>query len=116
MTLLPMLFVTATTMTAGVQMVSGQFPALVRAGAEAGNNYLVLKGTLSIAMTVFVIACVASLLLMAVSRWVAVLAGAVPVRPESEEADPVSVPGIGVSPEGAAVNSQGRQPLEQRPQ
>ena len=43
---------------------------------------MVLKGTLSIAMTVFVIACVAALLLMAVGRWVAVLSGAVPVRAE----------------------------------
>jgi carbon starvation protein len=81
-TLLPMLFVTATTLTAGIQLVSGSFPAMVQTGAATGNHYLVLKGTLSIAMTVFVIACVAALLLMAVGRWVAVLSGAVPVRAE----------------------------------
>ncbi len=83
-TLLPMLFVTATTLTAGVQLVSGPFPAMIRAGSASGNHYLVLKGTLSIAMTVFVIACVAALLLMAVARWAAVLSGAVPVRVEEE--------------------------------
>jgi carbon starvation protein len=83
-TLLPMVFVTATTLTAGVQLVSGQFPAMVQTGAATGNQYLVLKGTLSIAMTVFVIACVAALLLMAVSRWLAVLSGAVPVRAEAD--------------------------------
>jgi hypothetical protein len=77
-----MLFVTATTLTAGIQLVSGSFPAMVQTGAATGNHYLVLKGTLSIAMTVFVIACVAALLLMAVGRWVAVLSGAVPVRAE----------------------------------
>jgi carbon starvation protein len=75
-TLLPMLFVCTTTLTAGYQLVTGQFPALVRSG-------LVLKGTLSIVMTFFVIACVAALLLMAVSRWLAVLSGAVPVRAEA---------------------------------
>jgi carbon starvation protein len=104
-TLLPMLFVTATTLTAGVQLVSGPFPAMIQTGSATGNNYLVLKGTLSIAMTVFVIACVAALLLMAVARWVAVLSRAVPVRAEAE-----------VSPGGATVNNPGRQPWEQNAQ
>jgi carbon starvation protein len=90
-TLLPMLFVCTTTLTAGSQLVTGQFPALVQAGAAAGDHYLILKGTLSIAMTLFVIACVAALLLMAVSRWLAVLSGAVPVRAEmAGELSPVA--------------------------
>jgi hypothetical protein len=61
-----MLFVTATTMTAGTEMVAYQFPALIRAGKEA-------TGYLNIALTVFVMASVGSLLLLAVARWLTVL-------------------------------------------
>jgi carbon starvation protein len=73
LTILPMLFVTATTMTAGAEMVGSQFPAMIQAGQ-------VWKGTLNIALTVFVMASVGALLLIAVGRWVVVLGGAVPVR------------------------------------
>src|SRR5262249_4548245 len=74
-TVLPMLFVIATTMTAGVQMCSGKFIDLMRQGQ-------VLTGALSLIMTVFVITCVATLLLQAVSRWVLVAKGIVPVHAE----------------------------------
>jgi carbon starvation protein len=77
-TVLPMLFVIATTMTAGVQMCSGKFIDLMRQGQ-------VLTGALSLIMTVFVIACVAALLILAVSRWVLVAKGIVPINgPEPE--------------------------------
>jgi carbon starvation protein len=76
LTLLPMLFVTATTMTAGAEMVGFQFPAMIARGQ-------VWKGTLNIALAVFVMASVGALLLIAVSRWVAVAAGLVPARPSS---------------------------------
>jgi carbon starvation protein len=66
-TVLPMLFVTATTMTAGYQMIRYQFPDLIKSGKEA-------TGYLSIALTIFVMASVGSLLVMAVSRWLAVWA------------------------------------------
>jgi carbon starvation protein len=72
-TLLPMLFVTATTMTAGAQMVGVQFPALIQSGQA-------VKGYLNIALTVFVVASVGMLLLIAVSRWIAVLTGMVPTQ------------------------------------
>ena len=76
-TLLPMLFVTATTLTAGTQMIGVQFPVLIQSGE-------VWKGVLNIVLTVFVIASVGSLLLMAASRWLAVLGGMVPAkRPET---------------------------------
>lgn len=75
-TLLPMLFVTATTLTAGAEMVGRQFPALIRQGQVA-------TGVLNIALTVFVIACVGTLLLMAVSRWVAVVGGLMAARKET---------------------------------
>jgi carbon starvation protein len=72
-TLLPMLFVTSTTLTAGAQMVGIQFPELIRAGQQ-------WKGVINIVLTVFVVACVGALLLLAASRWIAVLLRWVPVR------------------------------------
>jgi carbon starvation protein len=74
-TLLPMLFVTGTTLTAGAQMVGVQFPAMIEAGQR-------VKGYLNIGLTLFVICSVGMLLLMAVSRWVAVIADLVQVQPE----------------------------------
>src|SRR5437588_560242 len=74
-TLLPMLFVTTTTMTAGVQMV-GQFVGMLEHEATA------LRGALNLAMTLFVMVSVGLLLLMAASRWVAVLGGLVAARKE----------------------------------
>src|SRR5437588_2696468 len=48
-TLLPMLFVTSTTMTAGAMMMFEQFPATIRRGLEAGDRGMVLTGYLNIA-------------------------------------------------------------------
>jgi carbon starvation protein len=98
----PMLFVLATTLSAGAEMVGRQFPAMIetgdkqlQAGQEAGNvlmeasgRQLVWSGMLSIALGVFVITCVLLLLLFAVSRWIAVLSGMAPARrPDSAPAD-----------------------------
>ncbi len=68
-TLFPMLFVTATTMTAGTQMLT-QFVQLTTSG-----RWSALKGWLNIGLTVFVIGCVATLLLMAASRWIGISTG-----------------------------------------
>ena len=72
-TLIPMAFVTVTTMTAGVNMVGVQFPAVIASGQT-------VTGTLNIVLTVFVIASVGTLLVIAVSRWAAVMGGMIPVR------------------------------------
>jgi hypothetical protein len=40
------------------------------------------KGVLNTGLTVFVLACVGALLVIAVSRWIAVAAGMVPARTE----------------------------------
>jgi carbon starvation protein len=72
-TILPMLFVTVTTMTAGTEMIGSQFPERIRRGEE-------LTGYLSIAFAVFNITCVMALLLLAVSRWIAVVTGKIPAR------------------------------------
>lgn len=77
-TLLPMLFVTATTMTAAAEMVSTRFPAMM----SSGQTGLIVKGTLSLVMTIFVVTCVTTLLLLAVSRWLAVLRGVIPLNVE----------------------------------
>jgi carbon starvation protein len=75
-TVLPMLFVTATTMTAAAEMVGSRFPDMIVKGQP-------LKGALSLIMTIFVVACVMALLLLAVSRWFLVAKGLVPVRAEA---------------------------------
>jgi len=70
-TLPPMLFVTATTVTAGSQLVTQVFPDMIRGGQ-------VLKGTLCIALTIGVMATVGTVTLQAAARWVLALRG-VPV-------------------------------------
>ena len=70
-TLLPMLFVTTTTLTAGVMMLR-QFLAMM----DSEQKW---TGVLNFSLTLFVIVCVATLLLMAVARWIAVWRGVVPV-------------------------------------
>jgi hypothetical protein len=85
-TILPMLFVTATTMTAGAELCSRTFPAMIR-----GNRPWV--GVLNLAMTIFVMACVGALLLLAVGRWLAVARGLIPVRPEAPGAIPAKEAG-----------------------
>ncbi|MCS6975722.1 MAG: carbon starvation protein A [Gemmatales bacterium] len=81
-TLLPMLFVTATTMTAGTQMLT-QFVQLTTSG-----RWSPLKGWLNTGLTLFVISCVAMLLLMAASRWIGIWTGLIRPAPRP---DPVAV-------------------------
>jgi carbon starvation protein len=78
-TVLPMLFVTTTTLTAAARLVWGPFAGMIERGgkliaegsAEAGRK-LVLTGYLNGGLTVFVVACVCVLVLWAAARWVAV--------------------------------------------
>src|SRR5262249_31499629 len=79
-TLVPMAFVTGTTMTAAAPMVP-PVGGFMQRGAWSG-----LKGGLHIFVMVFVTACVLALLVQAAARWVAVLRGVVPVRREDEPA------------------------------
>ncbi len=69
-----MLFVTTTTLTAGAQMIP-QFMNLIHQGVWGP-----LKGALNIGLMVFVMACVAALLLLAVSRWLAVARSVIATR------------------------------------
>ena len=77
-TLLPMVFVTATTMTAGANMIFSQFPAMIRSGQK-------FTGYLNIVLTLFVILCVGTLLLIAASRWVGVVTGMIQPRPSGAQ-------------------------------
>ncbi|MFL5340146.1 MAG: carbon starvation protein A [Gemmataceae bacterium] len=79
-TLLPMLFVTTTTLTAAAQMIFGQFPDMIKAGQATGNHGLVVTGYLSIALAFFVVLSVCTLLLIAAARWVGVISGAIPAK------------------------------------
>jgi carbon starvation protein len=72
-TLLPMLFVATTTLTASYQMIP-QFLVMVER-----NVWSPLKGGLNIGLMVFVLTCVLALVAQAVARWVAVLRGVLPV-------------------------------------
>jgi carbon starvation protein len=78
-TVLPMLFVTSTTLTAGAQMVTGRFAQLIEKGRELiGNGQeeagrkMLMTGRLNTGLTVFVIVCVCTLLLWSIARWLAV--------------------------------------------
>jgi carbon starvation protein len=81
LTILPMLFVTATTMTAGAEMISGTFVPLIQA-------HQVLKGTLNLGLTIFVMVTVGTVVLMAAARWLAVLGGMVPAGRRGIEGTP----------------------------
>ncbi len=74
-TIAPMLFVITTTLTAGAEMVSKRFPAMIASGQA-------LKGILCMVLTIFVIACVLALLVLAVGRWLAVAKGVIPIQKE----------------------------------
>jgi carbon starvation protein len=76
-TLLPMLFVTVTTMTAAVLMVR-QFQGMM------GNPDRQLAGFLNLALTLFVMVSVAALLFFAFLRWVGVLGGMIQPRAEDD--------------------------------
>jgi carbon starvation protein len=82
-TLLPMLFVVSTTMTAGANMIFGPFLDMIVKGHEAHNSKLVMTGYLNALLTIFVILCVLTLLFLATVRWVAILMGFVRTREES---------------------------------
>jgi carbon starvation protein len=107
-TVLPMLFVIATTMTAGVQMCGGKFIDLIRQGQ-------VLTGVLSLIMTVFVITCVGVLLIFAVSRWLLVAKGIVPVHAEPHVAGTVEDGALAHWKDGASENIATRDTYRERP-
>ena len=73
LTLLPMLWVTTTTLTAGTQLLLVRFPQEIAEGK-------VLSGRLSFALTAFVILSTMTVVTWAAARWVGVIFGFLPVR------------------------------------
>jgi carbon starvation protein len=74
-TLLPMLFVTTTTMYAGVLM-TGSFYTMIQQGQG-------LRGSLNLGLTLFVMVSVGFIALLAASRWIGVVGGL--LKPRSTE-------------------------------
>jgi carbon starvation protein len=84
-TILPMLWVMSTTLTAAKILVFDHFPTMIEAGKLAGDaagRQKMISGYLNISLTVFVVTTVMALFFWSLSRWIAVAIKAVPTRVE----------------------------------
>jgi carbon starvation protein len=70
LTILPMIFVIATTSTAGIQLSSGKFVKQLVDGFRSGNYANTLQGGLNLFLTLFILAAVLLIVSEAVMRWV----------------------------------------------
>jgi carbon starvation protein len=71
LTILPMLFVISSTLTAGYQMITGPFSAMLADGWKLGGlNARLIQGVLNISFTLFMIGSVVIILSQAITRWV----------------------------------------------
>jgi carbon starvation protein len=72
LTILPMLFVIGSTLTAGYQMVTGPFASQISDGWHAGGlNATLVRGSLNAALVVMMIVSVVIILSQAITRWLA---------------------------------------------
>jgi carbon starvation protein len=72
LTILPMLFVISTTLTAGYQMITGPFAGMLADGWKLGGlNTKLIQGLLNIGFTALVIGSMIIILSQAVTRWLA---------------------------------------------
>ncbi len=69
-TLLPLAFVTTTTLTAASQLVTGKFWTILSVGMEKNNWTMMIQGSLNIAATIFLVISFLVILIYAVSQWV----------------------------------------------
>lgn len=69
LTILPMLFVISTTMTAGQQLVTGRFWDLLQTGIKSGDHAKLLQGGLNIFFTLFMAGSVVLIVGEALVRW-----------------------------------------------
>jgi len=70
LTILPMLFVISTTLTAGYQMITGPFASMLADGWKIGGmNQKLIQGVLNIGFTAFVIGSMIVILAQALTRW-----------------------------------------------
>ncbi len=77
LTILPMLFVIASTGTAAIQMSSGKFVNLLVDGVRNGNYANIMKGGLNLFFTLFMLAAVLLIVSEAVVRWLRARGGSV---------------------------------------
>ncbi len=71
LTILPMIFVTGSTLTAGYQMISGRFAGQIADGwAQGGLNSTLAQGVLNAGLIVLLIGSVIIILSQAVTRWI----------------------------------------------
>jgi len=68
-TLIPMLFVVTTTLTAGSQMIMGPFASDVQIGWNTNNWSQLIRGTLCITGILFLLSCFTVIVVTAVTRW-----------------------------------------------
>ncbi len=73
LTLLPMLFVTITTLTAGHQMVTGRFWETLVVGIDQNDWAMTIQGGVNITATLFLLGCFVLIVAAAVSRWLEVI-------------------------------------------
>jgi carbon starvation protein len=72
LTILPMMFVIGSTVTAGYQMITGPFAAQMSDGwKQGGLNGTLVKGALNAGLVALLIAAVVIILSQAVTRWLA---------------------------------------------
>lgn len=75
-TLLPLAFVTTTTITAASQLVTGKFWTILSAGMQNDNWYMMIQGSLNIAASVFLVISFLIILIYAVTQWIELGRGA----------------------------------------
>ena len=69
-TLLPLAFVTATTMTAASQLVTGKFWMILSTGLQSENWNMIIQGGLNIAASIFLVISFLIILIYAVTQWI----------------------------------------------
>jgi carbon starvation protein len=84
LTLLPLLFVTSTTLTAATQMVTGRFAEVLSAGLKQDNWSMIIQGGVNIVGTVLLLACFGIIVVAALPRWLDGGRGRAPSERESD--------------------------------
>ena len=83
LTILPMLFVISTTLTAGYQMITGPFAAMIADGwKQGGLNAQLVRGVLNAGLTAVMIGAIIIILAQAIARWLG------PTRPSAPPVGP----------------------------
>lgn len=68
-TLLPLAFVTTTTMTSASQLITGRFWDILQAGRASNNWAKIIQGGLNISAVVFLVICFIVILVYAITQW-----------------------------------------------